>query len=1289
MKLKKIFALALAVCMMVSVMPTTLAVDGVLTSGGTSGSGDGVLTSGGGSSSLTLTSGGSTVSRVTSGAAQTRQDGVLYSTGSGSEGGTTPVADPVVDTSGALDGGEKAAEGSTAGIYTKLENTSSSSGSADLATDAKNGLEMTKTVSEDGDKITLEAWVTGEEVTVTVKEGEPVEIVLVLDRSARMLVTAENGKTKMENLKSAATGFLTAVQDKSPKSRVAIVSYANENASTVDSGTKTEKVGALVPITTINENTQSEEVNPDLIDTIEGLTANGDAYSDEALGKTTRILQDLTVQEPNNDNKRIVILFTAGIPGQGSWTRNDNAYSIAQESIHWSTILKANKTNTLSIGSGGQYDVDLSQQFYSYYSRTNANVFNTVEKGCSAHIFCVGIDLVTNTGSSSDGAKINEYLYRVSSHRRDGSHVGDVTDLGILGKYDGRDIQNAWEELHEDWSYNYPDIYTRGNIENSAVTGTKYYQAGDIEDVGSMFEEISNDITTGGSSNETLTTATVVQDVISQYFQIPADGTVTAYSVAYNGKDSAGNLIWAESATATYTPDVQDNKVTVNGFNFSDNWVGTSSGKNHGQKLVIEIDIEPKTGFLGGQNIPTNDDANAGIYLNGTLVENFPATDAKTNVEIPAITVDVQDKNVYLSNEMTVAEMLADAVVKIGDTTLNLKAENFGLTAWQYAYLSKIEVVSTENDGSFKATCTVTDKAANTKNGDDSASVNVFKPHITFKDSTIYLGEKADYSENNGSPLVVWKNGQTSSDDVTMTGNKPSVDVDYSIEEQEKLYFTGCTDISITKVSLNEDEKDYKANTTFWNGDEKTDDVQFTVHVVKPEFETSNATIYLSNEINLNDLMQVKEDWVCDSECTDKQSLKNADVPNTITIDHSFSVNDEAVADELAPEDCATYTVTTTVNRLHVQSNAQVKVHVVKPEITNADTAIYLGNTVDLNTLVTEEGDTWTCDETGEDNVSLDIYTSGGVRIAPAVDHSFDGVDAEDEGNFAPDTCTTLSVTTKVGNYAVAPVDNDNNFTVHVHVPQFTVTARDLWADFNDTVYLYNNTDSDAIVSHVNTWVDREGHNNELEVSGAKEVVITDILFSEDDSYTMGETDVDVDVIKVKSTVNGVAYTAVKADSTENYDKQLTVVKAVAEEDHDFTIHINKFKAVITNNGEQNAIYTLSNGTKVAVPAKGSVTVAGLICGKEYTISEDEDNAWTWRYEDAATENYGNGKENISCVVGVKSEATNSSVDVSMDYGAQSNAKWLAGEDCVVNKLNANGKAVVALPAKKEEEVNA
>lgn len=1305
MKLKKIFALALAVCMMVSVMPTTLAVDGVLTSGGTSGSGDGVLTSGGGSSSLTLTSGGSTVSRVTSGSAQTRQDGVLYSTGSGSEGGTTPVADPVVDTSGALDqggSGTEAVAGPMSWTQT-VENTTPSRTDAD-------GLVTSKTVTPNGDKytVTIEAYSTG---TVTdIEVAVPTDIVLVLDESSGMSEETyyyEEVYGTTEQLRAAGDTYY--VYDEQSKSYLQL-SYCNNRHLATSSGWITGAgwySGSHFNLIFLPFHwgylyyPMESETDTGSTTTDGGNTLKHVQFYELKHYKNTSKLGELQTaakgfvqqvydQADTNDVDHRVSVVTFG-------STSDTDVALGESILNNKvTVDKAITDMAVDITEGVDLDGALAL--------ATAELADVEESHNKVVVVFTCVEELSKTDANSAISNANV----LKSNKATVITVGmmtladptlDVTDTKNIDFDEASALVNA---TMQGVSSNFPAASAYNNLGNKD-SSSFYLTAANSTQLSNIFEIVKDQLS---STTGDLDATTQIKDTVEKYFVAPATiSSVTVETVeASSYTESTGVAVWDESTRSTLTNAnirISGQAITVSGFAFDQYFLSQNAKQNssapHGSKVVVKFDFSVKEGFFGGDGVPTNT-ADSGVCTkDGAVVENF--TYPRVDIPVAQIEVEAESKNIYLSNTLSNEQLVNGAAVTIGGVAVDLSKTDLGLgtDSWKADYLSKVQLTvnsdwaDTTEDGTFTITGTVTGGTSKSDTS-EAANIKVFKPVITFEDSTIYLGEKADYSENNGSPLVVWKNGQTSSDDagVTMTGNKPSVDVDYSIEKQEELYFTGCTDISITKVSLNEDDKDYKANTTFWNGDEKTDDVQFTVHVVKPEFETSNATIYLSNEINLNDLMQVKEDWVCDSECNDEQSLKNADVPNTITIDHSFSVNDEAVADELAPEDCATYTVTTTVNRLHVQSNAQVKVHVVKPEITNADTAIYLGNTVDLNTLVTEEGDTWTCDETGEDRVSLDINNAEGARIAPDVDHSFnDTAVITAETRYQPETCTPVTFTTTVtSDVSKDTTPEDNTFTVHVHVPQFTVTAQDLWADFNDTVYLYNNTDNDAIVSPVNTWVDREGHSNALEVSGDKAVVITDILFSKADPYTMGETDVDVDVIKVQSTVNDVAYTAVKADSTENYDKQLTVVKAVAEEDHDFTIHINKFKAVISNNGEQNAIYTLSNGTKVAVPAKGSVTVAGLICGKEYTISETVDNAWTWRYGDAASANYGDDKENISCVVGVKSEATNSSVDVSMNYGAQSNAKWLAGEDCVVNKLNANGEAV-ALPAKKEEEVNA
>ena len=55
---------------------------------------------------------------------------------------------------------------------------------------------------------------------------------------------------------------------------------------------------------------------------------------------------------------------------------------------------------------------------------------------------------------------------------------------------------------------------------------------------------------------------------------------------------------------------IDGNNVSVTGFNFSDNYVGTVTNNGivtyRGHKLVIRFSVKPQPGFLGGNNVPTN-----------------------------------------------------------------------------------------------------------------------------------------------------------------------------------------------------------------------------------------------------------------------------------------------------------------------------------------------------------------------------------------------------------------------------------------------------------------------------------------------------------------------------------------------------------------------------------------------------------------------------------------------------------------------------------------------------------
>ena len=151
-------------------------------------------------------------------------------------------------------------------------------------------------------------------------------------------------------------------------------------------------------------------------------------------------------------------------------------------------------------------------------------------------------------------------------------------------------------------------------------TPSYYLSAADAGSLSNIFQQISDNIETGGSSS-TLTEGSVVRDIISPQFTLPAGSTasdITLETYACTGKDG-DTYTWRQNATAMgATAAIDGNNVSVTGFDFSENYVGTvtdhGSVSYRGHKLVIRFSVKPQPGFLGGNNVPTN--AGAGVYEN-------------------------------------------------------------------------------------------------------------------------------------------------------------------------------------------------------------------------------------------------------------------------------------------------------------------------------------------------------------------------------------------------------------------------------------------------------------------------------------------------------------------------------------------------------------------------------------------------------------------------------------------------------------------------------------------------
>ena len=341
---------------------------------------------------------------------------------------------------------------------------------------------------------------------------------------------------------------------------------------------------------------------------------------------------------------------------------------------------------------------------------------------------------------------------------------------------------------------------------NGAPRRPSYYlSAGDADSLNSIFQQISNNITTGGSST-TLGSETVIKDIISPYFTLPA-GTM-ARDIRLDTYDctgkTGGTYTWSsasgDSGGAYAT--VNGDQVSVTGFDFSENWCGTETGTDgsvtyRGKKLVITFTVDPKPGFLGGNGVPTND--NAGVYENGSATTPVITFEQPTvDVPIQDVTVTAEDKNVYLLGGVTAKQLKTGAVVEVGGIELALNEPNYGLQDWQTAFVD-ITVTVKDKDGNaippdglnnltddttYTIEVTVAPKnegSVTQKTGNAPGMINVFKPELTFKDSEGYYGADVPaFTDNKVSEK--WMHNNVEAVPANMIGTAPKLDFTYTPE---------------------------------------------------------------------------------------------------------------------------------------------------------------------------------------------------------------------------------------------------------------------------------------------------------------------------------------------------------------------------------------------------------------------------------------------------------------------------------------------------------------------------
>ena len=445
-------------------------------------------------------------------------------------------------------------------------------------------------------------------------------------------------------------------------------------------------------------------------------------------------------------------------------------------------------------------------------------------------------------GSSGDAAAAaNQALTKVSTTK----NMCGAT-VYTVGIFSGADATSAGDNTGNATQRANWFMQKLSSNNGTPQTPSYYLSAADADSLNSIFQQISNQIESGGSSS-TLTAESVVKDIISPQFTLPEGATadsITLETYKYKGPSFDAANAWVkkdDAMGARATIDSTDNQVSVTGFNFSENWCGSETNAGNtsyrGNKLVISFKVQPKAGFLGGNDVYTN--TSAGVYENGSDTDpvlSFPRP--QVNVPIDDVAVTAADKNVYLLGDLTAAQLKSGAEVKCGDVTLNLApdATNYGLEAWQTAYVDiTVEVkdeggnvITTDltdltDDTTYTISVTVKPKTngegaegtpatAKTGKNDPAANVYVFIPEVTFKDSAINLGDTPDYADNLES--VVWKHGDENADNVTMTGNAPELSYTYSPAANAQDAFKTDTYVNVT-VKIGDTELSKGTDVTF------------------------------------------------------------------------------------------------------------------------------------------------------------------------------------------------------------------------------------------------------------------------------------------------------------------------------------------------------------------------------------------------------------------------------------------------------------------------------------------
>ncbi len=606
------------------------------------------------------------------------------------------------------------------------------------ANELKDGLNLSKTATANADgsyKIRMEAFTTGKVTTTT--STTPVDVVLVLDQSGSMAYDFNGNSTNNDTsrrqyaMKQAVNQFIGAVADKYDAEK------SDHRISIVTFGSDASVLQGWTPVSQDGKKTLQGEITG-LPSTPSGATNVGDGMKQAE----TLMGSGYNYTGSNTTRQKVVVVFTDGVPT----TQSDFNTTVANTAIKSAKALKDSGATVYSVGifNGAKPEQLYGDSGFKYNSNGQVGSY-------WASFSWWGIGDVKNYDIPAG----NRFLNYISGNFPDATEIGiqpyDSSFLGI-GYY-------GWE------------ITRNFNRASSSY----YLTANDSASLSRIFTTISENI---GQASIDLSSSTVVKDIVTPYFTMPANtADVKLYTADYNGTSFGMEQPAGSDVRATI--DANTNTVSVTGFDFNKYYVADKQHEGtYGKKLIIEFSVQRKPGFVGGNNVPTNGDT-SGVYTEkGVSAGLFDVP--KVNVPIIAPELAGQDCHVYYLGTQPTPEQMC--------TPYDTAGSDFSFVKVSYTTSGSVDMTQ---DGSYTVTATVSPKeeAASDSAGASAqpatatvtSTVYVYKPELTFKDSEGYYGDTAPGFDGNLT-ATAWKHNDTVADTDVM-GAAPALTLLYTPDE--------------------------------------------------------------------------------------------------------------------------------------------------------------------------------------------------------------------------------------------------------------------------------------------------------------------------------------------------------------------------------------------------------------------------------------------------------------------------------------------------------------------------